>query len=45
MPYTRKEGLPKLLEEINLEYFETAIKWLGNQLTLKKLLQWEHQEM
>lgn len=31
LPYTRKEGLPKLLEEINLEYFETAIKWLGKQ--------------
>ncbi|MBS9463968.1 palmitoyl-CoA hydrolase [Flagellimonas sp. 389] len=31
LPYTRKEGLPKLPEEINLEYFENAIKWLGNQ--------------
>ena len=31
LPYTRKEGLPKLPEEIDLEYFENAIKWLGNQ--------------
>ncbi|WP_052158402.1 acyl-CoA thioester hydrolase/BAAT C-terminal domain-containing protein [Lacinutrix jangbogonensis] len=31
LPYTRKEGLPKLPEEIDLEYFENAIKWLSNQ--------------
>lgn len=31
LPYTGKEGLPKLLEEIDLEYFENAIKWLGKQ--------------
>ncbi len=31
LPYTRKEGLPKLPEEIDLEYFENAIKWLGKQ--------------
>lgn len=31
LPYTGKEGLPKLPEEIDLEYFENAIKWLGKQ--------------
>jgi pimeloyl-ACP methyl ester carboxylesterase len=31
LPYTRIEGLPKLPEEINLEYFENAIKWLKKQ--------------
>lgn len=31
LPYTRLEGLPKLPEEINLEYFENAIKWLKKQ--------------
>ncbi len=31
LPYTRREGLPKLPEEIDLEYFENAIKWLANQ--------------
>lgn len=31
LPYTRKEGLPELPEEIPLEYFENAIKWLGEQ--------------
>lgn len=31
LPYTRNEGLPKLPEEIPLEYFEQAIKWLGEQ--------------
>lgn len=28
LPYTRNEGLPKLPEEINLEYFENALNWL-----------------
>ena len=28
LPYTRLEGLPKLPEEINLEYVENAISWL-----------------
>lgn len=31
LPYTGKKGLPKLPEEIELEYFENAIKWLRNQ--------------
>jgi len=31
IPYTQREGLPKLPEEINLEYFENAIKWLQKQ--------------
>ncbi len=31
LPYTGKEGLPKLPEEIDLEYFENAIKWLSKQ--------------
>ncbi len=31
LPYTRKEGLPTLPEEIPLEYFENALKWLGKQ--------------
>lgn len=31
IPYTRKNNLPKLPEEIKLEYFEKAIKWLQNQ--------------
>lgn len=31
IPYTRNEGLPKLPEEIPLEYFEKAIKWLSYQ--------------
>jgi len=31
LPYTRREGLPELPEEINLEYFEKAIKWLKDQ--------------
>lgn len=31
IPYTRNEGLPELPEEIALEYFERAIKWLGDQ--------------
>ena len=29
LPYTGKAGLPKLPEEIPLEYFENAIDWLG----------------
>lgn len=31
LPYTIKEGLPDLPEEIPLEYFENAIKWLSEQ--------------
>ena len=31
LPYTRLEGLPKLPEEINLEYVENAISWLKKQ--------------
>ncbi|OYT17235.1 MAG: palmitoyl-CoA hydrolase [Bacteroidetes bacterium 4572_77] len=31
LPYIGSEGLPKLPEEINLEYFENAIKWLKKQ--------------
>ena len=31
LPYTQKEGLPKLPEEINLEYFEKALAWLKIQ--------------
>lgn len=31
LPYYRQEGLPPLLEEIPLEYFKTAIHWLGQQ--------------
>jgi pimeloyl-ACP methyl ester carboxylesterase len=32
LPYTGNEGLPKLPEEIDLEYFENAIRWLGKQI-------------
>ncbi len=31
LPYTGKEGLPKLPEEIELGYFENAINWLREQ--------------
>jgi len=31
LPYHRKAGLPSLMEEIPLEYFENAIVWLKNQ--------------
>ena len=31
LPYTRRDGLPKLPEEINLEYFEEALVWLKKQ--------------
>ena len=31
LPYIGKEGLPKLPEEINLEYFEKALAWLAKQ--------------
>lgn len=31
LPYTRREGLPDLPEEINLEYFEKALLWLQEQ--------------
>ncbi|MFK7905337.1 MAG: acyl-CoA thioester hydrolase/BAAT C-terminal domain-containing protein [Chitinophagales bacterium] len=31
IPYIRREGLPQLPEEINLEYFENALNWLKKQ--------------
>ncbi len=31
IPYIRREGLPNLPEEINLEYFEKALEWLAKQ--------------
>lgn len=31
IPYIGKEGLPKLPEEIELEYFEKAINWISKQ--------------
>jgi len=31
LPYYRLPGLPSLMEEIPLEYFEKAINWLGSQ--------------
>jgi len=31
IPYTGKEGLPRLPEEIELEYFENAINWFREQ--------------
>ena len=31
LPYHRREGLPDLLEEIPLEYFQQALQWLGAQ--------------
>jgi len=31
LPYIGSDGLPKLPEEIALEYFETALNWLRNQ--------------
>ncbi len=31
LPYTGGENLPKLTEEIPLEYFESALKWLKSQ--------------
>lgn len=31
LPYYRQEGLPKLMEEIPLEYFENALQWLMGQ--------------
>ena len=36
IPYTGKEGLPKLPEEIDLAYFENAIMWLGKQKEVNK---------
>lgn len=36
LPYIGKEGLPKLPEEINMEYFENAINWLGKQKEVNK---------
>ncbi|SMO33279.1 BAAT / Acyl-CoA thioester hydrolase C terminal [Saccharicrinis carchari] len=35
LPYTGREGLPRLPEEIDLEYFENAIKWLKLQAEVK----------
>lgn len=34
LPYRGKEGLPKLPEEINLEYFKDALEWLKAQPTV-----------
>ena len=31
LPYYRQEGLPPLMEEIPLEYFNQAMKWLARQ--------------
>ena len=31
LPFYRQEGLPELMEEISLEYFEKAINWLREQ--------------
>ena len=31
IPYTKLDGLPKLPEEIPIEYFERALKWLRKQ--------------
>ena len=31
LPYIGKEGLPKLPEEIEIEYFEKAINWISKQ--------------
>jgi dienelactone hydrolase len=31
LPYYREEGLPQLMEEIPLEYFEKAVLWLKKQ--------------
>lgn len=31
LPYVGEEGLPELPEEIDLEYFENALKWLHQQ--------------
>ena len=31
LPYHRREGLPDLMEEIPLEYFQQALQWLGAQ--------------
>lgn len=31
LPYSNREGLPKLPEEIDIEYFEKAINWLAKQ--------------
>lgn len=31
LPYYRQEGLPELMEEIPLEYFENALQWLKGQ--------------
>ena len=36
LPYTGKEGLPKLPEEIDLAYFENAITWLSKQKEVNK---------
>lgn len=31
LPYVNRDGLPRLPEEINLEYFERALEWLRRQ--------------
>lgn len=31
LPYYRQEGLPELMEEIPLEYFQKALDWLNKQ--------------
>lgn len=31
LPYYRMKGMPQLMEEIPLEYFENAIKWFVKQ--------------
>ena len=36
LPYTRREGLPSLPEEIDMEYFENALKWLEKQPEVNK---------
>ncbi|MCV6629196.1 MAG: palmitoyl-CoA hydrolase [Flavobacteriaceae bacterium] len=36
LPYTGKEGLPQLPEEIDLAYFENAILWLSQQKEVNK---------
>ncbi len=40
LPYVGRENLPNLPEEIDLEYFEKAIKWLGKQKSVnpKKII-------
>ena len=37
LPYNGIEGLPKLPEDIDLEYFENAIKWLKSKKEVNEL--------